>query len=205
MSVSLYATRAHFPPIRFVHPIRESCCDGSGNDWAQHSPGRCLASLNPLSRDHSPSMPRFRSLAPGAGFEPARPHPEEPQALKACPLVHSGTPALHKDQRPTDIPQAVHRTAHRKAPSAITLKTFGLKMRSMGSFSSTLIGTIIVLSMAFLGVIYPVLTATTVTETVAAPYLSFSRGERSVVHEPLFIRAFLAEKEASCRRGPRGL
>jgi hypothetical protein len=78
-------------------------------------------------------------------------------------------------------------------------------MRSMGSFSSASIGTIIVLSMSFLGVIYPVLTATTVTETVAAPYLSFSRGERSVVHEPLFIRAFLAEKEASCRRGPRGL
>jgi hypothetical protein len=82
-------------------------------------------------------------------------------------------------------------------------------MRSMGSLSSASIGTIIVLSMAFLGVIYPVLTATTVietvTETVAAPYLSFSRGERSVVHEPLFIRAFLAEKEASCRRGPRGL
>jgi hypothetical protein len=79
----------------------------------------------------------------------------------------------------------------------------------MGSLSSASFGTIIVLSMAFLGVIYPVLTATTVvetvTETVAAPYLSFSRGERSVVHEPFFIRAFLAEKEASCRRGPRGL
>jgi hypothetical protein len=72
-----------------------------------------------------------------------------------------------------------------------------------------LIGTIIVLSVAFLGAIYPVLTATTVvetvTETAAAPHLSFSRGERSVVHEPPFIRAFLAEKEASCRRGPRGL
>jgi len=39
-------------------------------------------------------------------------------------------------------------------------------MRSMGSLSSASIGTIIVLSMAFLGVIYPVLTATTVVETV---------------------------------------
>ncbi len=56
----------------------------------------------------------------GGGIR-TRAAPEEPQALKACPLVHSGTPALHKDQRPTDIPQAVRQTAHRRAPSAIPL------------------------------------------------------------------------------------